>query len=121
MRGLDAHRAAGARQAVEFLHGRDHVVHVLDHMDRQHAVEAVIAERIRGAVAVDADGAGPLVDAAADIQRFYTSWIAIFRHSSSTSTAKAAWSRVITSGGHSRIEFSPAPSTSRPRSNASSS
>src|SRR5439155_21128291 len=102
VRGLDAHRTAWARQAVELLHGADHVVHMLDHMDRKHAVEAVIAERIRGAVeiaqnvgaaggiAVDADGARPLVDAAADVQRSYTSWIAIFRHSSSTSTAKAA-------------------------------
>src|SRR5712691_8208054 len=106
VRGLDAHRAAGARQAVELLHGSDYVVHMLDHMDRKHAVEAVIAEWIRGAiqiaqhvgaarrVAVDADGAGPLIDAAADVQRSQISWIAIFRHSSSTSTAKAAWSRV---------------------------
>src|SRR5690349_16721197 len=109
MRGLDAHRAAHARQAVELLHGANHVLHVLDNVNRQHAVEAVIAERIRGAVevaqhvgaargiAVDADGTGPLVDPAADIQRSYASRIAIFRHSSSTSTAKAAWSRVITS------------------------
>src|SRR5208282_4594135 len=110
-------------EEVKLLHGSDHVVNVLDDVNRRHPVETVIAEGIRCAVeiaqdvgparwiAVDADRARLFVDAAADVERSYVSWIVIFRHSSSTSTAKAAWSRVITSGGHSRMEFSPAPST----------
>ena len=36
------------------------------------------------------------------------------------SAAKSAWSRVITSGGHRRMEFCPAPRISSPRSKAMS-
>ena len=40
------------------------------------------------------------------------------RHSSNVSMAKSACSRVITSGGHNRMLFGPAPKVNKPRSNA---
>src|SRR5579864_773823 len=133
MRGDDADGAAGARQAVELFHGADDIIHVLDDVKREHTVEGVIGERIGSAVQVaknvgaahrvpvDTDRTRLLVHTAADVQNSQFSRIAVFRHSSSTSTANPAWSRVMTSGGQSRIEFSPAPKTSSPRVNASSS
>src|SRR4029077_16817192 len=89
-----------------------------------------VGERIGGAVEVakdvgaahripvNTDRARLVVHAADDVYNSQCARIAVFRHSSSTSTAKPAWSRVMTSGGQSRIEFSPAPRTSRPRAKA---
>src|ERR1039457_2282 len=124
VRRLDAHRAARAHQPVKLLHGAHHVVDVFDDMDGRQPVERAVGERVRktvqvrqdvgaaGGVAVDTDGAGLLVKAAADVEDSH------LRYSSSVSMAKSHWSRVTTSGGHSRMLLSPAPSTSRPRSNA---
>ena len=68
MRRDDEHFAAGAQQAVEFLHGPDHVGDVLDHMNGLQLIEGRVAEGIGktvevaedigagGGVAVDADG-----------------------------------------------------------------
>src|ERR1039458_1059937 len=124
VRRLDAHRAARAHQAVKLLHGAHHVVDVLDYVDGRQPVERAVGERVRktvqvrqdvgaaGGIPVDTDGAGLLVNAAADVESLYP------RHSSSVSMAKSHWSRVTTSGGHSRMVLSPAPSNSKPRSNA---
>ncbi len=80
VRGLEAHGAAGAHQAVELLHGADHVVHVLDDVDGGEAVEGAVGEGVgetvevgehvgaAGGIAVDADGAGLFVDPAADVE-----------------------------------------------------
>jgi hypothetical protein len=82
VRGFDSHRAAGSRQAVEFFHGADDVIHVLDDMNREDPIEAVVGKWIRGSVeiakdvgaaggiAVDADHAWLLVNPAADVQNF---------------------------------------------------
>src|SRR5258705_116250 len=45
VRGLDADAAAGAHQAMKFLHGGDHVGEVLDDVDGAQLVERVIGER----------------------------------------------------------------------------
>src|SRR5713101_4220661 len=102
VRGFDAHGAAGACQPVKFFHRPDDVIHVLNDMNREHTIETVIGEGIRGEVeiaedvgaaggiAVDADRAGLLVNPAAYVQNSQFSRIAIFRHSSSTSTANPA-------------------------------
>src|SRR5579862_997021 len=103
--------AAGSAQAMKLFHGADDVGDVLDDVDRAECVEGVVAERVRKTVevaqhvgatariAIDADGAGILVDAAAHVEgrpdasgggfarRIYST---SFRHSSSVSTAKSA-------------------------------
>src|SRR6185369_14837648 len=131
VRRLQAHGAARPHQAVELLHGAYDIVHVLDHVDRGQAVERAVGKRVgeavevhqyvgaAGGIAVDADGAGLLVNPAADIERPHASAITCFKHASRVSSAKSHWSRVITSGGQSRTELSPAPSSRRPRSKAS--
>src|SRR5277367_4520798 len=110
---------------MEFLHGGDHVGHVLDHVDGAQLVERVIAERIGKAievdknvgagarVAIDSDRTRVLVDSAADVEGQARPMFS--RHSSSVSMAKSAWSRVRTSGGQRRMLLGPAPRTSRPR------
>src|ERR1035437_1072700 len=124
VRRLDAHRAARAHQAVKLLRGAHHVGDVLDHVDGRQPVERAVGERVgepvqvrqdvgaAGGIPVDTDGARLLVNAAADVESLH------LRHSSSVSMAKSHWPRVTTSGGHSRMAVSPAPSTSKPRSNA---
>src|SRR5450755_1499564 len=131
MRRLQAHGAARAHQAVELLHGADHVAHVLDGVDGRQPVERTVGERVgkavevrqhvgtAGGIAVDSDGAGLLVNPAAHVQRPHASAITCFRHASRVSSAKSHWSRVITKGGQRRSVLSPAPSTRSPRSKAS--
>src|ERR1022692_3756016 len=133
MRRLQAHRAARLLQPVELLHGADHGAHVIDGMDGRQPIERVVGERVgkavevrqdvgaAGGIAVDSDGAGLLVNPAAHVQRPQASAITCFRHASRVSSAKSHWSRVITKGGQRRSVFSPAPSTSSPRSKASAS
>src|SRR5256885_402280 len=99
---FDAHAAARTYQAVEFLHGGDHIVKMFDHMNCDHAIEAVIGEWIgvvievandvstACGVVIDADSARLLANAAADVQNPQLSRRVIFRHSSSTSTANSA-------------------------------
>ena len=70
----------GAHQAVKLLHGGHDVGHMLDHVDGQQAVEGVVAKGIgqavevaedigaAGGIAIDADGARLLMNAAADIE-----------------------------------------------------
>src|SRR4051812_1605661 len=129
MRSFDAHRPAYAHQPVELLHRLDHVIHVLNDMDRRQPVERPVGEGIgktieigqhvgaAGGIPVEPDRSGLLVNPAADVEYLHP-LVAVFRHSSSVSTAKSHWSRVTIRGGHSRIVVSPAPSTSSPRSNA---
>src|SRR5579884_4090748 len=114
---------------MKLLHGAQYVAHVLNDVDSPHLSEGgvakgpgkpiEIAEHVRaaGRIAVDADRARILVYAATDIEDFQLRGRAL-RHASSVSMANSAWSRVITSGGHRRMLFGPAPSTSRPRSKA---
>src|SRR5579862_2258199 len=101
MRRGNEQPAAASEHAMELLHGADHVRHVLDHMNSVQLGEGTVAKRVRKTVeiakhvgaciriAIHADGARVLVDAAADVENpggYATS----FRHSSSVSTAKSA-------------------------------
>lgn len=137
-------------QPVELFHGADYIRHVLNDMDRAHLPECAVCKgervlvKVRDyvgpsvGVAIYADRTWIFIDAATDVEnRAQNSGIAgrqdfLFncriyyrsssrRHCSSVSTAKSACSRLITSGGHRRILFGPAPKTSRPRSKASAS
>jgi hypothetical protein len=65
---------------VEFFHGADHILHVLNYMNGADLAESVIAERVGeavefgedvgagGGIAIDADGAGEFVDAASYVE-----------------------------------------------------
>lgn len=80
MRRFQDDTASRTHQPVEFLHRSDHVGNVLYHVNRAQLVKRIIAKRIRkmvqvaqhiglGArIVIDADGAGELVDAAADVE-----------------------------------------------------
>jgi hypothetical protein len=80
MRRRDEQPAARCQYAMEFLHRADHIGDVLDHVNGAQLAEGAVAKRVRktvqiaqhvGAgvgVAIDADGAGVLVDAAAYIE-----------------------------------------------------
>src|SRR5206468_1880331 len=130
MRRLDAHRPALAHQAMELLHGANHVVDMLDYVNRRQPIERAVGERVRKAIEVgqnvgeargipvEPDRPGLLVNPAADVEDSHSRVVAAVRHSSRVSRAKSHWSRVTTSGGQRRIVLSPAPSTSTPRSNA---
>src|SRR6185437_2079621 len=52
VRGFEAHGSSGANQAVKLLHGANHIVNVLDHVDGCKAIEGTIGERIGKAVEV---------------------------------------------------------------------
>jgi|SRR5580700_2523838 hypothetical protein len=76
----DQHLASIPDQAMEFFHGLHNVADMLDDMDRLQGIEGRIAERIgkmvefanhigpAGRIAIDADGAGKLVDSATDVE-----------------------------------------------------
>jgi hypothetical protein len=76
----DEDLASGANEAVKFFHGFHDVAHVFDHVNGLQGVEGGISERVRklvelanhvgsaGGVAVDANGSGEFVDAAADVE-----------------------------------------------------
>src|SRR5262245_19965171 len=129
VRRLDPHRAPAAHQPVKFLHAADHVVDVLDHMDRRQPVERTVGEGVRKAVQVrqdigaargipvQPDRSGLFMNPAADVKN---SQAASRRHDSRVSSAKSHWSRVTINGGHSRSVLSPAPRISRPRRKARS-
>jgi imidazolonepropionase-like amidohydrolase len=80
VRCLDSDTAAGAYEAMEFLHGADNVGNVFDNVDGAEMVEGAVAERVRegieiaenvggaGGVGIDADRAGVFADAAADVE-----------------------------------------------------
>src|SRR5689334_12060268 len=80
VRRFDANRAAGADQAMKLLHRPDHVIDVFDDVDGGEAVEGAVGERVgeaieigedvgaAGRIAVEADGAGLFMNAAADIE-----------------------------------------------------
>lgn len=80
MRGKYENRAAGARDAVKFFDGGDHVANVLDQMFGAHLIEGVvskrkptlieIAEDVSGGVwiHIEADGTGILRWPAAHVQ-----------------------------------------------------
>src|SRR5205807_5956651 len=82
MRGLQTHRAAGADQAMELLHGADHVVDMFDDVDRGQPIEGTVREGIGKAIEigeyvgaavgipVQPDAAGLLVNPAADVEYF---------------------------------------------------
>src|SRR5437016_4423344 len=97
MRSYQVNGAAGAHQAVEFLHGANHVVEMFNHMDGGEPVKATVGERIgkaveigqniraAGGVAIKADGAGLLVNAAAHIEQLHPCATACCKHVSSVS------------------------------------
>src|SRR5579862_8025279 len=130
MRRLDMNDPARADDAVELLDGSDYVGKMLDDMNGAQLIEGVIAERIRqpvelaqhigaaGGIPVDTNRSGKFVDPAADVEDSQFSRLIRLRHSSRMSMAKSAWSRVMVSGGLSRIVFSPAPRISSPFSKA---
>ncbi len=103
VRSGDEDASAIPQQAMELLHGTDHVGHVLDNVDGPDFVEGVIAERVRKVVeiakdvgarsgnAVDADRAGIFVNPTPNVEnsRLQRRGRA-FRHPSSVSTAKSA-------------------------------
>jgi APA family basic amino acid/polyamine antiporter len=76
----DEDSSGRACQAVEFFNGPDYVGQMLDDMDSAYGVEGIIAEGIgeaievtqqigaAGDIAVDADGAGIFIHAAADVE-----------------------------------------------------
>ncbi len=119
------------QQAMEFLHRPDDIRNMLDDVYRPHLSEGAVAKWKREVVevrddvgfgvgvAVEPDRSGVFIDSAADIEHGQSAQRAVrvggllqrcycsraLRHSSSVSTAKSAWSRVITSGGHRRTLF----------------
>ena len=127
----DEDAAARGQQAVEFFHGPDDIGNMLDDVDGAHLPKRIVAEGEREmvqvaddvgfgvGVAVEPDRTRVFVDSAADVengqlvkragdvrgllQRCYCS--SALRHSSSVSTAKSAWSRVMTNGGQRRMLF----------------
>src|ERR1700694_2422801 len=104
VRGDDEDAAGRRYDAVKLLHSADYVGHVLDDMHGAKRGKRVIPERARKTVqgaddvgataqiAIDPDGAGELVDAAAHVERALgcrrRGYGTSFRHSSSVSTAK---------------------------------
>jgi hypothetical protein len=92
VRGLDPDAAAGAHQAVKFLHGPDHIGEVLDDVNGTQLVEGAVGERVGSVVEVaenvgaavripvDADGTRVLIDAAADIKHFQLIHLDIILH-----------------------------------------
>ena len=146
MRRHDHGPPARRKQPVKLFHRTDYVRHVLDDMNSPNLAECAIAKRkrivvqvgyhicARVRIAVEANRARIFIDPAADVEDRklvgsvgqtiafcrlpLLSYSRTAKHCSSVSMAKSAWSRLITSGGHSRILFAPAPKTSNPRSNA---
>src|SRR5579884_3683485 len=128
MRRFNAHPPARPHQPVKLLHRAHHVRYMLDHMNGAQRVKRSIGERIRKtieiadhvrrriAVHVNPDRPRIFVDPAADVK--HSQLLRSRKQSSSVAIAKSAWSRLIVSGGLSRIVFSPAPRISNPRSNA---
>src|SRR5690348_6075088 len=109
VRGFDADGAARADQAMEFLHGADDIVHMLDDVNGGEAVEGAVGERIgeaievdenvgaAGGIPVDSNGTGLLMNPAADVEDSHPCCVASRRHCSNVWIAKSHWSRVMTS------------------------
>ena len=80
MRRHDVDLAAGTHQAMEFLHGTDHIGYVFDYVYGVEHIEGGVAKRIkmtveigqnvraRSGVSVKADGSGMLVNPASDVK-----------------------------------------------------
>src|ERR1700680_3523366 len=83
VRRCDAQRPARPEQPMKLLHAADHIVQMLDDVNGRDAVEAIIGKRIwefvqidqhvglARRIAVDADRAGLLANAAADVEHQY--------------------------------------------------
>lgn len=146
VRRHDNDPAARRKYPVELFHTADDITDMFDDVNRANLPKAAASKwkretiqignhiRARVGVAIQADCPWILIHPAADIQNrqcAYNSSLGeisrnccsycsrMRRHCSMVSMAKSACSSVITSGGHSRILFAPAPKISKPRSNAS--
>jgi len=102
MRGFDADAAAGAHEAVKFLHGAHDVGNVLDDVNGAQLVEGAVGERPgkaveidkdiggAGGVVVDTDRAGVFADPAADIKDSQGFRLSIVRMMESECSAQRA-------------------------------
>src|SRR5258708_7908365 len=52
VRGFDPDDAARAHQAMELLHGANHVVHMLDYVNGRQPVERTIGKRVRESIQI---------------------------------------------------------------------